>query len=92
MFVTAHAINRIGQRAMRQASIIEMLEATPGQSGVVAYIVARLTHKMETRDGSNGDLVIAVAVDGSVETVYFRRSTQDNSPAFFGAERIVDLT
>jgi hypothetical protein len=62
-----------------------------GELGTVAYLVARLDRSVRALDGSNGDLVIAVAVDGSVDTVYYRRKEQDCTPRFFGAQKIVSL-
>lgn len=69
-----------------------VLERTPGEQGVVAYIAATLDTPVRSDDGSNGDTVVVIAVDGSVETVYFRRSTQDMSAAFFGARKVITLT
>ena len=92
MFVTAHAINRIGQRMRMQAHTVELLESIPGEPGTIAYLVGRTAGKVHADDGSNGDLVFAVAIDGSVETVYFRRASQDCSASFFGARKVVDLT
>lgn len=93
MFVTAHAHNRLLDRmtAQRSAMMLRMLEAWPGEQGTVAYIVGRLPGKAESPDGSNGDTIVAVAVEGSVETIYFRRSTQDMTAGFFGASRVVDM-
>lgn len=93
MFVTAHAHNRLaGRMPIEQADAhIRMLEAHPGEPDTVAYVLGRLPGKAESPDGSNGDTIIAVAVDGSVETVFFRRSTQDMTAGFFGATHVVDL-
>jgi hypothetical protein len=91
MYVTRHAMERIRDRVggpFAQA-IERTLEGIQGELGTVAYIVADVEAKVAD-DGSNGDTLVAVAVDGSVETVYFRRSTQDMSARFFGAERVED--
>jgi len=68
---------------------LRKLEREPGDYGVIAYIVADVPAK-HASDGSNGDVLVAVAVDGSIETVYFRRKSQDMSASFFGAERVED--
>lgn len=93
MFVTAHALNRLASRmgAQQTGSVQRLLESVTGAPGTVAYIVGAMTGKASTPDGSNGDLIVAVAIDGSVETVYYRRSSQDMSAGFFGAERVVDM-
>jgi hypothetical protein len=94
MFLTAHALNRVAERmgaTAMQSRFVTILEAISGEPGTVAYIVGELTGKAHTPDGSNGELVVAVAVDGSVETVFFRRASQDITAAFFGARRVVDL-
>jgi hypothetical protein len=91
MFVTAHAMNRAHDRMGPLASLlIEQLEDIIGETGTFAYIMGELPGKARSADGSNGELVIAVAVDGSVETLFFRRASQDNSPAFFGARAVID--
>jgi len=71
--------------------LIERLERIYGEPGTVAYIVGILPAKMSAADGSNGDVVVAVAIDGSVETIYFRRASQDMSAEFFGARKVVQL-
>lgn len=93
MFVTAHAHNRLAERVGgREADgIVRILETYNGEHGTVAYLLGHLSAKATAPDGSNGDVIVAVAVDGSVETVYFRRSSQDMSAAFFGARKVVDL-
>lgn len=40
---------------------------------------------------SNGDLLYAVIRDGRVITIFWRRSTQDCSPAAFQVERVYSL-
>lgn len=85
MYVTQHALGRLTSRMGLDQSrnrIVRMLEALPGQPGSVAYMVA---------DSANGNIVIAVAIDGSVETIYFRRPTQDFSSVWFGSSKVVDL-
>lgn len=93
MFVTAHALNRLQDRLPPRlaAASIRMLEAYPGETGTVAYTLGTLPGKASTPDGSNGDVIVAVAVEGSVETVFYRRSSQDMSAGFFGARKVVDL-
>jgi len=70
--------------------IIEILWDIPGKLGTQVYWVRQLAEPVMADDGSNGTMVFAVAVDGSVETVYIRRAEQDNSPEFFGAEQVFD--
>lgn len=91
MYVTQHAKARIRDRLDRPDAhrAVALLERASGDIGTVAYMLANVAPKVAD-DGSNGDILIAVAVDGSVETVYFRRSTHDMSAAFFGADRVVD--
>lgn len=93
MYVTAHALNRAHERMGSDMGtrFVDILEGIIGETGTVAYLVGELPGKMRTPDGSNGELVFAVAIDGSIETVYFRRASQDCSPAFFGARKVVDL-
>lgn len=95
MFVTGHARARLHARLGKDmrlvGAIIGRLEAVPGRPGTVAYLAARLDKPVDTGDGSNGDLVFAVAVDGSVDTVYLRRKEQDCTARFFGAREVVYL-
>lgn len=93
MYVTAHAINRIYDRinARDGERLVGALERTTGEQGTVAYLLGRMPGKAHTADGSNGDVIVAVAIDGSVETVYYRRSTQDMSAGFFGARSVIDI-
>lgn len=95
MFVTGHARARLHTRLGRDmrlvGAIIGRLEAVPGEQGTVAYLVARLDKPVDTGDGSNGDLVFAVAVDGSVDTIYLRRKEQDITARYFGARKVVNL-
>lgn len=83
MYVTQHARVRIIERMGTGlgAFFIDDLWATEGEPGTVAYRVGIL----------GNEYAFAIAVDGSVETVYFRRKSQDCSPAFFGASKVVDL-
>jgi hypothetical protein len=71
-------------------AVIGDLEAVPGEPGTVAYVVRRLPTVREV-NGSVGDLVVAVAVEGSVDTIYLRRKSQDMSAGFFGADKVVYL-
>lgn len=93
MYVTDHAQDRIAERVGGEvaSALIGTLEVTPGQAGTVAYVLLDLPAYMVAPDGSNGDTLIAVAVDGSVETIYYRRGEQDMSPGYFGASRVEDL-
>lgn len=93
MFITAHAYNRAMERLgpTLGSRFVEVCESIDGEPGTIAYIVGQLTRKAHTPDGSNGELVVAVAIDGSVETVFFRRASQDVSAAFFGARTVIDL-
>lgn len=93
MFVTQHARSRLAARLGTgpAASIAAVLETYDGERGVVAYILADLHPPVQADDGSNGDLLVVVVDDGSVGTVYFRRSEQDTTPAYFGAHKVVDL-
>lgn len=94
MYVTSHAQYRLEERlgVQEMVRIAGLLERTPGVLGSVAYICASLHTPVIADDGSNGDTVIAVSKDGSVETVFIRRSSQDMSAEFFGAREVVDLT
>lgn len=94
MYVTDHAADRIEERLTlregRRAMLL--LEAEYGVPGTVAYIAARLKSPVMCEDGSNGDTLIAVAVEGSVETIMFRRSSNQSMDAHhFGARKVVDL-
>jgi hypothetical protein len=92
MYVTLHAANRIDDRLGfdRADDILDSLERVPGVPGTIAFVF-EAQQFMVADDGSNGDTIVAIAVDGSVETVYFRRSTQDMSAEFFGADKVVKL-
>jgi len=92
MYVTAHASARLDQRLgwARTHEVLFSLEKTPGEPGTVAYVYP-LGFELRADDGSNGDLLVVIAVDGSVETIYFRRSSQDISPEYFGARKVVRL-
>lgn len=93
MYVTQHARARLVGRlgALNARLLAEGFEALDGEHGTVAYIMSNLPEHVLADDGSNGDVVVAVAVEGSVETVYFRRSTQDMGAAYFGARKVVDM-
>ena len=83
MYVTEHARHRLTQRlGVAGLDFWACLEERPGEQGTIIYLLA---------DQTNG-IVIAVAVDGSVETVYLRRPEQDISIESFGmARKVVDL-
>lgn len=91
MLVTQHARERIESRAGgKSASVIATLEAIAGVPGVQAYILLTVP-RFRAPDGSNGDTLVALARDGSVETVMLRRSSQDLTAGFFGADDVHDL-
>jgi hypothetical protein len=83
MYLTEHARHRLTQRlGVAGLDVGATLEEWPGERGTVVYLLA---------DRVNG-IVVAVAVDGSVETVYLRRPEQDMSTESFGlARKVVDL-
>lgn len=99
MFVNSHARARLAERlpAAEAEAIIERLEETPGEPGVIGIIVARL--KGEVRGdqrpevefrASNGDTVVAIVDEGEVATVYYRRSwNQRLDAAGLGVSRVV---
>lgn len=92
MYVTQHAHDRLRSRMGRAADmIVSELEALPGERGTVAYVLADMDDRAYAPDGSNGELLVVLVVDGSVETVYYRRHEQDMDPAYFGAHKVVDL-
>lgn len=100
MYVTQHAASRIAVRLDRSTAewVERVLDGHKGEQGVVAYIVGNVPAPgtpPELRPAwwldSNGDTLIAVANEGSVETVFFRRASQDMSAGFFGARKVVDL-
>lgn len=100
MFVTQHARERIAARfAPAMADKVErILDGTQGEQGTIAYIVggvpdhatAPIPTGMWWLD-SNGEMLVAVAHEGSVETVFYRRAAQDMSASFFGASKVVDM-
>lgn len=99
MFVTAHAEARVHSRLGYETHdlldddadrLIADLEARPGEPGTVVYYW-QLGGTRQALDGSNGNLLVAIAVDGSVDTVYLRRATQTLDPAHFGARKVVRL-
>lgn len=101
MYVNAHAIARLEERlpAAEAARIIDRLEQTPGEPGVLAIVLHRLQgHRGDTRQevefrASNGDTVVAIVRDGEVATIYYRRSeNQSFTPAALGVERVVRWT
>lgn len=100
MYVTQHAAARIATRFPPDlADIVErILDGQQGEAGVIAYVVGHVPEPagpplIDTRwwERSNGDLLVAVANEGSVETVFFRRAEQDMSARYFGARKVVDL-
>lgn len=92
MYVTQHAATRLEERVgVRHAYLLaSMLERMSGQVGHVAYLLEDLP-TVVTEAGSNGDVVVAIAIEGSVETIYFRRRDQDMSPEWFGVSEVIDL-
>lgn len=93
VFVSQHARDRIEQRLnpVLAYSIIQRLEDNPGYQYTVVFVLHRDLNVV-CDDGSNGDTLLAVAVEGTVETVYFRRGEQTYDPRHFGAQRVIDLT
>lgn len=99
MYVTQHARERIAVRFTPAIAdkVERILDGTQGEPGVIAYIVGNAPAPgpaMSTGPwwlDSNGDLLVAVAHDGSVETVFYRRSSQDISASYFGASKVVDM-
>lgn len=95
MYVSAHAIARITDRLTgpQAESIIRRLEAMPGALGDVAIEVYRqISVKRMTDtlpDMSNGDQIIVIARDGSIETVMLRRSwNQPFTASALGVDRV----
>ena len=87
MFITSHAKARMRSRldAVLTRSIESHLESVVGVPGRYVYIVRYLAVPVLADDGSNGDVVLAIVEDGSVETVCFRRGTagiSDSWPEF----------
>jgi hypothetical protein len=93
MFVTMHAFERMVARLglFTTRALERVLESYNGERGTVAYLAYNMPAPAVADDGSNGEVVVVIAVEGSVETVYFRRADQDLSAEFFGASRVVDL-
>lgn len=102
MFVNSHARARLTDRlpAKEAQAIIDRLEASPGDPGVLAIIVAHLRGEKRGRqfskvhvEASNGDTVVAIVDEGEVTTVYYRRSwNQRLDAAGLGVERVVSWT
>lgn len=91
MYVTQHAVARMSDRLGGMSEhLVGSLADIMGEVGVVAYLLP-LEGPVVADDGSNGDTLVVIANDGSVETVYFRRSDQDMSAHYFGARRVVDM-
>lgn len=90
MFVTGHAADRVNARLGydEAETLIADLEAVPGEPGKVVYY-RHLGESRSARDGSNGDVIVAVALNGSVDTVFLRRSSQDMGEGHFGARKTV---
>lgn len=95
MYVTSHAKARLHSRIHKDlrafGSVVGSLESMQGEEGTVVYLLDRLDTPVHAEDGSNGEIVVAVAVDGSVDTIYLRRKSQDLSAAHFGARKVVSL-
>jgi hypothetical protein len=92
MYVTEHAQERLFTRLPwpeAQALVYE-LERMPGDTGTVAYLMGALSGPRRVLDGSNGDVIVAIAREGSVESVFYRRGSQDLSAKYFGADYVVD--
>lgn len=94
MFVTDHARYRLeGRLGLPWADrLIAALERLAGEMGNVAIEVATLPEVGYADDGSNGDRVVVIARDGSVETVMLRRSwNQPFTPAALSVHRCTRL-
>jgi uncharacterized protein with NRDE domain len=94
VFVTQHAAERIRARlgdadwdAGYADRLVARLEAMPGQAGVRVYLTL-LGADLAAPDGSNGDILVAIAGDGSVDTVYLRRRGQRLDAGYFGARSV----
>lgn len=92
MIVSLHARGQLLSRlpSYVAVTIIRELEHSRAPEGSEARIVRRTSYMTDGQ--SNGDVVVAIIVDGEVRTVYFRRSTQTFTPEAFRVERIVDST
>lgn len=94
MHVTMHAQARIAARVGWRVAvpIIERLESTPGEPGTIAVELVRFPSPVVNETGSNGDMLVAIVVDGSVETIMLRRSwSQPFTPAALSVSRCVSL-
>lgn len=92
MYVTEHARGRLVARMGEDtaARLVGIFESWEGKPGVIAYIAGTLY--VDAVAGVRGThVIVAVAQDGSVETVYFRRMGQDLSAAYFGASEVVNM-
>jgi hypothetical protein len=89
MYVTQHARERIAERLGPEApALVDILSSYDGEAGTVAYLMLnRNLFSMEPKR----QVLVAIAVDGSVDTIYWRRATQDLSPEFFGARKVIDM-
>jgi len=90
MLVSRHAKVRLFERLTAQPAlrVIARLEAMAGTCDAVAIEVHRFAHRT-TADGSNGDAVVVIAREGTVETVMLRRSwNQPFTPSALGVDRI----
>lgn len=92
MYVTMHAVEQIDARLGHEDAdtYVYVLEQMSGQVGRVAYLLADLPYVADEA-GSRGDVIVAIAIEGSVETVYFRRHDQDMSAEWFGVDEVIDL-
>lgn len=94
MYVTGHARVRLSNRLGHTWAdrLIDALERIDGEPGNVAIEVATLPEVGYADDGSNGDRVVVIARDGSVETVMLRRSwNQPFTPAALSVQRCTRL-
>ena len=83
MYLTEHAQQRLTERlGVAGLDLVLALEERPGERGTVAYLL----------DDQHGCTVVAIAVDGSIETVYLRRPEQDMRASAFGlAHKVIDM-
>lgn len=93
MNVSLHARGQLLGRmpAPEATAIIRELEQAKPPKGSEARIIRRYGTQMS--DGqSNGDVLIAIILFGTVRTVYWRRGTQTFSAEQFRVDRLRDMT
>lgn len=96
MYVSQHATARLAERlgADHAAKLVSLLERMTGEPGNVAIEVHRIPPHSHGERGSlaQGDQVIVIVRDGSVDTVMLRRSwNQPFTPAALSVARCTTL-